>query len=594
MIHTLHVLALCTQAAASAGQPAEPVIVVDLLDNGSFTETAGEAVDEHGFHPLPWWRTSRGNEQQIYYANARCLQTRAGDFAEQPIAAYAPLAGQLLIEGEVEGGGVLTLVDGSGARARFELPSNYWRALRIDGDEIARQLGHAPLPRFTLRLEALGKEDACWRNLHARVALPCPDEKALREEIRKCLEQIVAPWLERCLDRQGPRTSSLVTSIPDAVTGEPLQTIPGGFFPFWEQLWNAARALDDARWLAAFEGYASDYIELCLDPGTGLPRLWDGERDVPLPEKSVEIALPLGFLIDLAEHGPESLRARARAAALKIGETVLAHGIQPDGSIAAKYFPASAEVDPGVVELRRFDVAAQLARLSALSGDARFLKAGGEALATFEFTQAWAGVWWKIDPAFDDDFGHYGARAVTIAGAAPQDALFRHFALEGLAHFEPLWRDALRLGGNVAADQVRCWTMLADLARLDADAAKRIRPLLVAALRSHFKGEQYEDGAWGDVTIYGFDPVTTGLQVGDYPGAPQNLLHGIAALYRKDLGLRTDEMRALYTAVLRSSIAAYLEPHGFLMLRQRSSGANPAAGTLRMMLGLSSMLEALR
>jgi len=58
--------------------------------------------------------------------------------------------------------------------------------------------------------------------------------------------------------------------------------------------------------------------------------------------------------------------------------------------------------------------------------------------------------------------------------------------------------------------------------------------------------------------------------------------------------MRTDEQRALYTAVLRSSIAAYLQPHGFLMLRERASGANRADGTLRMMLGLSKMLAALR
>jgi hypothetical protein len=319
--------------------------------------------------------------------------------------------------------------------------------------------------------------------------------------------------------------------------------------------------------------------------------MWDGERDVPL-DVSVEIALPLGFLIDLAEHGPESLRARARAAALKIGETVLAQGVMPDGSISAKYFPESAKTDPGVLSLRRFDVAAQLARLTALSGDARFLKASGEALAAFEFTQFWAGEWSKIDPAFDDDFGHYAARAVTIASATPSDALFRRFALEGFAHFEPLWRDAMRLGGSVAADQVRCWGLLADLARIDQDASERIRPLLAAAVRSHFKGEQYEDGAWSDVTFFGFDPRT--VSVGDNPGVPQNLLHGLAALYRKDLGLRTDEQRALYTTVLRSSITAYLQPHGFLASRERVSGANRADGTLRMMVGLAKMLQALR
>ena len=578
VIHTLQILALgAVSLGCSLQQAPERVVVADLLDNGSFEETSVLGV--------PWWRTSRGAEQLASDEGKPCLATRAGDFAEQPIAAYAPLAARLVIEGEVRGDGKLTLRDGSGKSAVLESKGAEWHSFVWKDTGLLQ-------PRFLLRLEPLGKDEARWRNLHARVALPCPDEPALRAEIERCLEQIVQPWLARGLDEEGPRRTALVTHTIDAVTGERLQDHPGGFHPFWEQLWPAARASGNPRWNAEFERYASDYLELCLDPGTGLPRVWDGARDVPLPEVSVEIALPLGFLIDLADHGPERLRGRAKAAALKIGETVLREGVMPDGSISAKYFPGSAKTDPGVQSLRRFDVAAQLARLGALSGDARFLRAGGEALAAFEFTHVWAGDWSRIDPAFDDDFGTYGGRAITIAGAAPKDELFRHFALEGFAHFEPLWRDALRLGGNVAADQVRCWTMLADLARLDADAAQRIRPLLAAAVRSHVKGEQYEDGAWGDVTIFGFDPRT--VEVGDYPGAPQNLLHGLAALYREELGLRTDEQRALYTAVLRSSMATYLQPHGFLMLRRPMNGANPAGGSLRMMLGLSKMLAALR
>ncbi len=574
VIRTLQVLALCLPQQAQ-----ERVITVDLLDNGSFAEQSPEGV--------PWWRTKRGVEQQRLFQGDPCLLTKGDDWAEQPIAAYAPLAEQLVIEGEVHGDGLLILVDGAGTATRFELKGVNWHPFRV-------QAPKGSLPRFTLRLEVLGKNEALWSKLHARVALPCPDEAALREEIRRLLEQIVPPWLEHALDTQGPRKSALVTHDFDAVTGEVLRTVPGGYFLFWDQLWAVARALDHSGWNAAFERYAADYLDLCLDPGTGLPRLWNGETDQPLPEASVEIALYLGFLIDLADHGPETLRARARTAALKLGETVLAQGVMPDGSISAKYFPASAKTDPGVNALRRFDVAAQLARLTALTGDARFLAASGEALAAFQFTHAWSGSWSMIDPAFDDDFGTYGARAVTIAVAAPADALFRRFALEGFAHFEPIWRDALRLGGNVAADQPRCWVLLADLAQLDESAAPRIRPLLAAAARSHFKGEQYGDGSWGDVTIFGFDPRVGGLQVGDYPGAPMNLLLGLAALYRPDLGLRSDELRALYTAVLRSSITAYLEAQGFLITRQRLNGANSAQGTLRMLPGLAKMLQALR
>jgi hypothetical protein len=271
---------------------------------------------------------------------------------------------------------------------------------------------------------------------------------------------------------------------------------------------------------------------------------------------------------------------------------VLRHGLLPDGSIAASYFPSDARVNTGVVSLRAFDVPAQLARLTELTGDPRYAQAAGEALASFEFAHSWAGTWDKIDPAFDDEYGHFGARAVTIALAVPDDPLYRRFGTEAFAHFAPLWRDALRLGGNVAADQVRCWVLLADQQRQDSTNRAAILELLSMALRSHFKGEQYGDGAWGDVTIFRFDP-NSNLQVGDYSGAPMNLLHGLSALYALP-EFRTDAVRGMYTAVLRSSQTAYQRPYGFLMERREREGANPAAGTLRMLLGLSKMLRALR
>ena len=47
-------------------------------------------------------------------------------------------------------------------------------------------------------------------------------------------------------------------------------------------------------------------------------------------------------------------------------------------------------------------------------------------------------------------------------------------------------------------------------------------------------GEQYGNGAWGDVTIFGFSPKVSGMQVGDFTGAPQILLHGLASIYVED------------------------------------------------------------
>lgn len=588
---------LCLIAAAGSHSPAaspvfgaqERVVSVQLLDNGFFTQTDVQVTDAEGLRPVPWWRTSRGLEQIETRDGRSCLRTAPGEWAEQPLPAYAPLTGGSSIQGEVLGAGRLVLIDGRGQRHEQRFEAAQWESLRVP-------LPEGFLPRLTLRLEPDAEQTAHWRGLEAQIALPCPNEEALAREIAELIDVTVTPWLERALDDSGPRNTGFVAHVIDARDGSRLMNIPGGFHPLWEQLLQAARVHENPRWNAALQRFLEDWLTLGLDSETGLPRAWDPERDQPILDRPVEIALPLSFLIDVARTGasarPDPFSARARAAAIRIGETVLRHGLLPDGSIAASYFPSDARVNTGVVSLRAFDVPAQLARLTELTGDPRYAQAAGEALASFEFAHSWAGTWDKIDPAFDDEYGHFGARAVTIALAVPDDPLYRRFGTEAFAHFAPLWRDALRLGGNVAADQVRCWVLLADQQRQDSANRAAILELLNMALRSHFKGEQYGDGAWGDVTIFRFDP-NSNLQVGDYSGAPMNLLHGLSALYALP-EFRTDAVRGMYTAVLRSSQTAYQRPYGFLMERREREGANPAAGTLRMLLGLSKMLRALR
>ena len=273
---------------------------------------------------------------------------------------------------------------------------------------------------------------------------------------------------------------------------------------------------------------------------------------------------------------------------------MLAKGLLPDGNVAASYFPKDGRLNLDVNRLRRLDVPCQLARLSALTADKRYVKSAREALAVLEFTHYWSGTWDEIDPAFDDDYGHYGARAATIARALPDEMLFERFALDGMEHFLPLWRDAMRFGGNLAADQVRTWRVAADLALTEPSWVPRLVPLVSDAVHAQVQGEQYGQGAWGDVTIFDFRPKTAaGKHVGDMPGTPTNLLNGLAAVYGSDLQQRTDVVRGLYTAVLRSSVQEYGRPYGFLTGRTASRAGNTAFGSLRILLGLTTMLEAL-
>jgi len=588
------VLASPVLAAGSVPVELERTLEWAAISNGGFEERGASTSPPR----IPWWRSTRGIEQIETGADgASRLRTGPGEHAEQPFVAFAPLVSGLVIRGSVIGTGVVTVVDGSGASARFPVGAadDTPHEFAIHAALLERELKHPPTPRFLVRLEGDGEATARWDDVSATVQLPCPDEAALRAEIVGVLDTIFADWEERALDVAGPRKTAFIARSFDVVTGAELGAVDPAwaFFPLQENLFDATIGHDSPRWSAFLARYLEDIFSLALHPDTGLPCLWNATTDQRIDDRPLEIGLAFGFLIDVAREGPEPFRARARAAAVRIGETVLAHGVLPDGEVAASYLPRTGAVNLNVNRLRRLDVPCQLARLAVLTGDERFARPAREALATLEFAHHWAGKWDEIDPAFDDDFGHYGARSATIARASGSELPFHRFAVEGMRHFLGPWRDATRFGGNLAADQVRCWRIAADLVRIEPELRPELEAAVHAAIRAHVQGEQYGNGAWGDVTIFDYSP-RTAVQVGDMPGTPQNLLNGLAAAYGADLGATNDTTRALYTAVLRSTIAEYGRPHGFLLgRRERANGGNRADGSLRILLGLTTMLRAL-
>jgi hypothetical protein len=581
---------------------AEDVVEVQLLDNGDFAEQLDPA--ENKVKLVPWWKVSRGSDQVAQRGEYTWLGV-AGEFtATQPFAAYLPLAGRTTITGRVEGHGAITITDGRGKSVRVEIDgraaaTEVGRTFEFTLDELAAAEGVTvfgdleafvePMPRLSLELSAVEeRQPAWWTDLEARITLPCPSEAELSAEILEQLRWIVAQWDERVIDPD----SGFARHVHDIVTGERLFTRDGGLHPVIFILLDAIEIEPDPRWVELADHFLESWLAHCFHPDTGLPRSWDplGGRDADI--RPVESAMSLRLLLDLAEDGPEQWREVAMERALGIGEHILQHGVLPDGNVAPGYRPGSGEPFQQYPRLRCLDVPARLARLGSVTSDERYLAPAREAVVTFEYTWLWPGTWDAIDPGFDDCYGHYGARSLEMWQVWPDEAIFRNVALGGFATYAPLWRDALRLGGNVAADQVRCWQIFTEIAELEPHLRPLVAELVHDAIRVHFKGEQYENGAWGDVTIYAFDP-KAGLQVGDLPGMPQNLLHGLALAYRDDLGLRNAETRGIFTAVMRSSAATYRRPYGYLAGRRERAGANPAGGSLRFAVGLVEMLHSL-
>jgi hypothetical protein len=581
-------LALLTVAcgddpAAEARRP------ISLLDNGDFAlrVMSSEAAPEQR---LAWWRSS-GGELASSADPTHVLVLQPGQIASQPFAAFAPDVRDMIVRGTVEGSGVVTIVEGNGARARFEVDS---RAFTITGADLARTLGREPVPRFVLELATgPGASSSRWHDLSVEVVFPAPSMESLRSEVRARLAEIVDTWLERGVVREGPRATGFAPHLFDAITGARLRSYPCGIHPLFESLLSLPASEVRPSWRTALSSYVTSVLELGLNPSTGLPRMWDAERDVPLDDLSIEIASMTRFLLDAADHGPMELRERCERAALAIGNSVLAHGVMPDGAIAPIYRPRDGEPSTAAQPLRRLDLPAELCRLSARVHDERFALAARHAVDAFAYLHYWPGELERIDPGFDDDFGHYGARAVAMTRALPEQPVFRALAMSGFERYAPLWREAARAGASMAADQVRCWDLLIELSEVEKTVADALPTLLDDALRAQLKSEQYGDGSWGDVTYWRFDPKSSGLEVGDLPGLPANLLRGIALVHGRTSRFTRDDTRALFAGVLRSSVTRYGRKYGYLSTLNERDGVNDAYASMRLLPALVEMLKAL-
>lgn len=562
-----------------------------LLDNGDLQEIY-EGNDPRRRQMIPWWRLG-GAARVVSESEVRFLETPPGSTASQPISAYGPLASGLRVVGVVHGMGSVEIRDGAGGVFKRTVGAPQGREeFVILGSEIELDLGRQLQPRLVLALGPAGASSARWAGMQAWVPLPCPSEADLRRVVVERLNHVFGAWLER----GRPPGSPFVQRAFDVVTGEQISEFPGGYFPLFSFLLGALEWEDNPEWRAAFESFLGAYLKHCLDESTHLPLRWIWSDQRANGDRFREIAADLEFLIDASQTPdgvlPQELTARALAAAHAMGGAILERGILPDGSVVASYRAADGAVNLGTNPLRRLDVPAQLARLGALVDDPAMVHAARNALVAFEFTHHWSGDWHDVDPGFDDDFGHYGARAVAMLEAFPGDAGMGALVDEGWAHYREMWHDGLRLGGSVAADQVRCWKLMLQRARQKPSLAGELQPLLSAAMRAHFKAQQYRNGAFGDVTFLAFDP-KTGIQVGDLPGAPANLLLGLALCYGERGTLPDDRVRAMAATLLLTSDEHYRRDHGYLLGQREALQFNPAGGGLRLCPALITWLERL-
>ncbi|HIG88118.1 MAG TPA: hypothetical protein EYQ25_13910 [Planctomycetes bacterium] len=546
---------------AGGEKSALPVQSFNLLDNSA------PVLEKQSVTPF-WRRTKEG--------------------LEQPIAAYGPMVDGIVIRGTASSPAVVILRDSSGREFRREVQGGFSWSVGAD----AAATGQPLEPRLTIVLP-FSAHPVAWSELEVLVPLPAPSVDELAELVASELTRILGWWTTLGADPSG--ATHFAARNWNVETGESLQNLPGWYHIYADVLLGTARF--DGAWQSRAEGLLDDLLKLASDPRTGLPRKVHWYQDGPgrFSDGPLEVSRQLAFLESVAEgryHARPDQRELAAAVLERAMGTLLVSAPQPDGSLAARFTPSSGLAHPGASELRKLDLAAGLASWSRRTGNAQVREVLENCLQEFLYDHTWAGDWQHIDPGFDDLFGHYGARGLDLWRAFPDDVLFTRITRSGVEYFLPIWQESLERGGNVAADQVRCWDLMGDVGELDSALQERIAPVLRLAARAHFKGEQLENGVWRDVTVIGFDPRPQ-VQDGTVGGLPQNLIMGLARLHDPKLaaagGMPLAEVRALFSAVLLTSREHFGAAHGYRTPESIASGAS-----LRLAAGLVEILERLQ
>ncbi|MEO0649327.1 MAG: hypothetical protein AAFZ65_01450 [Planctomycetota bacterium] len=593
------------EAAPPAGSVAPPVSppppasnttrthTVDLVRGGDFARPVFAPAQAELGTGVAWWRSGGGQaitrQVEDPASDGRILQLAPGASVEQVLVASPEALARGVLELRFLGPLQLVLTDANGGRIERFVQGPVARL------ELAALTGGAPdavRPPVRLTLTASPGEVCSLDSIALRVPLPLPTRDELRAEIVERIDWTIETLLEHRTDKHGERHSSLLTTDIDVVTGEVLGTQFGWVSAFSELLLRAWRHAPRDAWEALLVRHVEELLELCLHPDTGLPVYWDPVADRQLATTPVEIARAFEFLLDCAEFGPPAIRERARAAALRIGESVLEHGVLSNGQILVKYVPATAVGTSKLPRIRALDVAGRLARLGALVDDRRFVRAAEAALDDFEYLHRWAGHWYEIDPGFDDDFGNWGGRIATMLEADPSLPAAQRLLGTGVDHYLEHWEPALLHGALIAADQVRGWEVLIRAAALDPDLRPRLDQRLDAAVHAHLVGQFSQQGIWVDLSHQLWQP-RGALEVGDVPGIPGNLLTGLGLCAEADLGLSQEELRAWFQLVLRTTYGHYGRPYGCLPTPIESRAGNPSGAALRLALAQTEMLAAL-
>lgn len=518
-------------------------------------------------------------------ASGAAVQLSAGEWIQAPLA--LPVRGfphpwHAGFDLELEGTGTLVarIVDASGscAEARYLLSASGARAIE------RQAIDRVPTPRAHLRLE-VEHGVIVVRRIGLALAWPEVSAAEFRAQVDREWEFVYAA-LAAARDRDGERHTSFLCQRVDPQSGVRLRGVPALHHPYFDALLQAQLRAPRSEWAEVLSAYFDDLWQLAWNEATGLPELWDGERDHALSARAIDPRGALQFAIEwmrterLTQPRAEAVKARL----LRAAQTLRA-GQAPDGSWPAVYVPATGAPASEAPQIRALRSARLVAELECAAGVVPDMSAALDCLQALEIAWHWPGTPERPDPGFDDAFGLLGADAFALYQLTGEKAFGRFFR-EAASHYATLWQQAREVGGSNAPDQVRAMLLLLDSAVGEEERTSRLR-LAMNSFRDLARSTQLKDGRFADLTAVHFEP-RLHLPVGDLPGVPFHLLRlGARLLHEEQLG---PHVHAELRAILAQALWA-LEPfrgsHGF------GKGETGAADTARLFQVLTELRLAL-
>jgi len=492
-------------------------------------------------------------------------------------------------------------------------PIQTWTSFTLPaGTDFFSAFGENASPRFTIILE--GGADYClFDALEITTDFYTLSPEQLKEAILNEMEWTFDLWIEYGLDRAGPESTSCVSYIHDALTGEEVQTLT--LCPVWASyplMIEYLKFRENSQYRQLVIDQANLFLKT-IHRTSGLMQYWDPVLDQPAGGTAL---LPLSYFWQVYDLTGDTTYSKA---AISLTDSILscAQRAWLTESIQPGYLQSGFKVDGTInnlhenqyqIMIRWFDVAKILAETYEREPRPQYLEAMENCAQlyitpstidyadidpeTITFDPTWYS-WINLIPAFDDYFGYgiQGLWKIWVAGGFTH-ANIEAYLKKAFADMGTVWRKAMLGGGREAGDETRGWLPFFWMWQHDPEGYQDHQELLIRNGYTVMKGEFGEYGSWMGTGYEDWSPIIGLPGEGATTGASGTALMGLYLAW--EASGRNEDLYAAMVTLFRTSQLTYKFDYGYIRTPTPDpNGPNLAGGEFRYLNVWFLILEAL-